>query len=145
MIKIVAIGLVCVAGVGAIAAATSMPASVPISSVAYPAVAGNKSDRLSLASVQDIQPRVEQLVKVNPIPSKPSSSTQMPQKVDRAIAPDFTPRHWHDPRDVRPGKPKPERAMKPSVGQTRLAEAQDCKTDGLGSLMRKLNLRPACT
>lgn len=150
MIKIVALGLICAAGVGAIAAATSKPASVPISSVVYPAVAGNKSDRLSLVSLQDIQPTVDQ-VAVDTAPAKPAAPTQPPQKeVAKAKAPDFIPRHWHDPHDTRASaiKLKPERSRSTSRNRpagTKVAEVQDCRADGLSSLMRKLSLQPVCS
>ncbi|WP_342736266.1 hypothetical protein [Bradyrhizobium sp. B117] len=149
MIKVVVLGLVCVAGVGAIAAATSKPASVPIPSVVYPAVAGNKSDRLSLVSIQDIQPTVDQAALVDTPPTEPPAPTQPPQKeVAKAKAPDFIPRHWHDPNDTRAGmkklRPEPARDTSRNGTSTKVAESQDCRKDGLGSLMSKLNLQPAC-
>lgn len=147
VIKVVVLGLVCVAGVGAIAAATSKPASVPIPSVVYPAVAGNKSDRLSLVSIQDIQPTVDQTSLVDKAP--PPAPSQPPKKeVAKAKAPEFIPRHWHDPNDTRASmkKLRPALARDPSRNGTsiKVAESPDCRTDGLGPLMRKLNLQPTC-
>lgn len=149
VIKVIGLGLICVAGVGAIAAATSQPAAVPIPSVVYPAVAGNKSDRLSLVSIQDIQPTVDQVALVNTPPSTPPAPTQRPQKeVAKAKAPDFIPRHWHDPADTRASvkklKPEPPRDASRKGTSTKVAASQDCRTDGLGPLMRKLNLQPTC-
>lgn len=150
MIKVIVLGFVCVAGVGAIAATTSKPASVPIPSVVYPAVAGNKSDRLSLVSIQDIQPTVDQVALVNTPPSMPPAPTQPPQKdVAKATAPDFIPRHWHDPADTRASmkkvKPEPPRDTSRKATSTKVAVSQDCRTDGLGPLMRKLSLQTACS
>lgn len=151
VIKVVVLGLVCVAGVGAIAAATSKSAPVPVSSVVYPTVAGTKSDRLSLASIQDIQPTVDQVALVDTTPTKPQSSVpppSTPKELAKTKAPDFIPRHWHDPNDTQASakklKPGPSRDASRKGTSTNVAESQDCRKDGLGSLMSKLNLQPTC-
>ena len=87
VIKVVVLGLVCVGGVGAIAAATSKPAAVTTLPVTYPVVAGNKSDRLLLASALDVQPTgkaelaflppLEPAVPVQPQPKDPRLQTSL--------------------------------------------------------------------
>ncbi|WP_143273877.1 hypothetical protein [Bradyrhizobium canariense] len=149
MIKVVVLGLICVGGVGAIAAATSKPAPVPTPPVVYPAVAGNKADRLSLVSMQDIQPTVKQVALAYTPPSDPPAPTQSPPKEAAKVkAPEFIPRHWHDPNDTRASakkmKTEPPRSTSLKGTSTKVAERQDCRTDGLGSLMRKLNFQSAC-
>lgn len=149
VIKIVVLGLVCVVGVGAIAAATSKSAPVPTPSIVYPAVAGNKADRLSLVTIQDIQPTVGQVALAYTPPSEPPAPAPLPPKeVAKAKAPEFIPRHWHDPNDTRASakklKSEPSRNTSGNSTSTKVAESQDCRTDGLGSLMRKLSLQPAC-
>ncbi|WP_177243465.1 hypothetical protein [Bradyrhizobium sp. Gha] len=149
MIKIVMLGL-CVGGVGAIAAATFKSAPMPMPPVTYPVVAGNKADRLSLVSVQDIQPTVEKgdLTLASP-PEPPIPAQSQLKKSAKAEAPEFIPRHWHDPNDTASAiKPKPERSRSAShkdLSTTKVAETQDCRTDGIGSLMRKLSLQPNCS
>lgn len=149
MIKIVVLGLVCVGGVGAIAAATSKSAPVPVPSVVYPAIAGTKADRLSLDSIQDIEPTVEQVALAYTPPSDPPAPTQpRPKEVAKSKGPEFIPRHWHDPNDTRASAKKTKAAPSKRISQkgsaTKLADAQNCRTDGIGSLMRRLNLQPAC-
>lgn len=149
VIKVVVLGLICVGGVGAIAAATSKSPPVPMTSITYPAVAGNKADRLSLVSMQDIQPRVEQVALAYTTPSEPPVPPQpKPREVAKTKAPEFIARHWHDPNNTRASakklKPEPSRSTSRSDSSAKVAASQDCRTDGIGSLMRRLNLQPAC-
>lgn len=150
MIKVVVLGLVCVGGVGAIAAATSKSARVPVTSITYPAVAGTKADRLSLVSIQDVQPTVEKVALASMPPSVPPASPQVqPKEVAKASAPGFIPRHWHDPDDTRVSATKPKPQLSKSTSKngsaTKLAEVQDCRADGVSSMLRKLNLQPTCS
>jgi len=151
VIRAVVLGLICVAGVGAIAAATSKPAAVPIPPITYPVVAGSKADRLSLVSAQDVQPTVGNAELAFVPPPEPSVPVQpQPKQLPKAKTPDFIPRHWHDPHDTRASaiKSKPERSRstpRNDLSTTKVAETQGCRMDGLGSLMRKLSLQPACT
>lgn len=149
MIKIVALGLICIGGVGAIAATaiTSSPVSTP--PVIYPTVAGNKADRLSRVSMLDIQPTAEKLALAYTAPPEPPTPAQpQPKEIAKTKALEFIPRHWHDPNGTRVSarKPKaePSKSNSRSGSSTKLAESQDCRTDGLGALIRKLNLQPAC-
>lgn len=148
VIKVVVFGLVCVGGIGAIAAAASKSAQVPTPSVVYPAVAGNKADRLSLVTIQDIQPRLEQVALAYTPPSEPPAPAQ-PKEVAKAKPLEFIPRHWHDPNDARLSarKPKaePPRTTSQNGSATKLADAQTCRADGVSSMLRKLNLQPACS
>lgn len=141
---VIVLGLVCVGGIGAIAAAASKSAPVPTASVVYPAVAGNKADRLSLVSIQDIQPTVEKVALVYTPPTEPPAPAPLPPKeVAKAKAPEFIPRHWHDPNASRANakklKPEPSRTTSRNGTSAKVGESQDCRTDGLGSLMRKLS------
>jgi len=150
VIKVVVLGLVCVGGVGAIAAATSKSAPVPTPSVVYPAVAGNKADRLSLVTIQDIQPAVEKVALASMTPAEPPASPQpQPKEAAKASAPGFIPRHWHDPNDTQASAKKPRSEPSRSISRngsaTKLAETQDCRADGVSSMLRKLNLQPACS
>ena len=148
MIKIVILGLVCVGGVGAIAAATSKSAPVSTPSVVYPTVAGPKADRLSL--VQDIQPTVKQAALTDTSSSEPQLPAQpIPKEVIKTKPPEFIPRHWHDPYHTQASakkmKPDPSRNASRKGTTTKVVELQDCRTDGVSSLMRKLSLQPACS
>jgi hypothetical protein len=147
VIKVVVLGLVCVGGIGAIAAAASKSAPAPTPSIAYPVVAGNKADRLSLVSMQDVQPTVEKVALAFTTPSEPPTSP--PKEVAKAKAPQFIARHWHDPNDTRVSarnpKSEPSRSTSRNGSATKLADAQECRVDGLSSMLRKLNLQPACS
>jgi type IV secretory pathway VirB10-like protein len=153
VIKVVVLGLVCVGGIGAIAAAASKSAPAPTPSIAYPVVAGNKADRLSLVSMQDVQPTVEKVAFAFTTPSElPTSPPPQPQpkEVAKAKAPQFIARHWHDPNDTRASarNPKSEPSRSTSrngLSGTKLADAQECRVDGLSAMLRKLNLQPACS
>lgn len=149
VIKVIVLGLVCVAGVGAIAAAASKSAPVPTASVVYPAVAGNKADRLSLVSIQDIQPTVEKVALVYTPPTEPPAPATPPQKeVAKAKVPEFIPRHWHDPNDSRANakklKSEPSSSTSHNSTTVKVAESQDCRADSVGSLLRKLSLASSC-
>jgi hypothetical protein len=150
VIKVVVLGLVCVGGIGAIAAAASKSASAPTPSIAYPAVAGNKADRLSRVSTQDVQPTVEKVALAFTTPSEPPTPPPLqPKEVSKAKAPQFIARHWHDPNDTRVSarNPKSEASRSTSrngLSVTKLADAQECRVDGLSSMLRKLNLQPGC-
>jgi hypothetical protein len=54
VIRAVALGVVCLAGLGAIAAAAKKSAPLPAPEVVMPVVAGNKADRLPLVVNQDM-------------------------------------------------------------------------------------------
>jgi hypothetical protein len=148
VIKVIVLGLVCVGGAGAIAAATSKSASVPTPSFVYPTAAGTKADRLSLVSIQDVQPTVEKVALESMPPSEPPAPPQ-PKELAKASAPGFIPRHWHDPNDTRASAKKPRsepsRSTSRNGSATTLAETQGCRADGVSSMLRKLNLQPACS
>jgi hypothetical protein len=142
VIKVVVVGLVCVGGAGAIAAATSKSAPVPTPSIVYPAVTGNKADRLSLISVQDIQPTVERVALPYTPPSEPRLPAQpQPKEMGKASAPAFIPRHWHDPNDTRVSaknpKADPTKSTSRNASATKLADAQR-----MPSRWRKLHAAP---
>lgn len=109
MIRIVAIGLICLAGVGAIAAAASRSTSIATSAVDYPIVARNKSDRLPMVSLKDIRLSAEKVsVSYTPPAETPLPAASQPRELAKPRAPDFVPRHWHDPNDTRAKGAKPK-------------------------------------
>ena len=157
MIKAVALGVVCLAGVGVIAAAAKRSPSPQPPELVFPVAAGNKADRLPINSNPETLSDAD---KVNALYAPPVQEGQVspPQPPPRPSkeevispsAPDFVPRHWHDPHDVKAkaGKPKTidtGQAKKLSPGASNeVAEARSCRSDGLDPLLRKLNLSPLC-
>jgi hypothetical protein len=134
---------------GALAAAGFKSAPV-LTSITFPAVAGNKADRLSLVSTQVIQKTVEKVVLASMPPSEPPTPPQpQPKEVDKASAPDFISRHWHDPNDTcvsaRKAKAESKKSTSRNASATKLADAQECRVDGVSSMLRKLNLQAACS
>jgi len=150
MIKVILLFLIFVGGIGAIAAA-SRSAPEPTSPLIYPVVTGNKADRMSLVSLQDLQPTLEKIDLTSAPASEPSIAARPQPKVPPNIkAPEFIPRHWHDPNDTRanaknPMWKRPSRTSRNNPATTTIAQTQECRSDGLSSLMRKLSLQPTCS
>ena len=149
MIKTIALGLACLAGIGAIAVAAKKPASAPAHELVFPTVAGNKSDRLQVSSNRDTPGEVE-LAYTPPAETPPVAGPQASEAA-KPQAPDFVPRHWHDPHDLKAKAAKPKasnaneaRKGSPTGTSNKVADARDCRTDGLDPLLRKLNLAPPC-
>lgn len=158
MIRTVALGVICLAGLGAITAAAKKPAPSPLpTEVVFPVVASNKADRLPVISNQEtlieadkvnavyVPPTEEQQVVSSQPPPPPAKEAVSPS------APDFVPRHWHDPHEVkaRPTKPTASvttRSKKRSADRPndQVRDIKDCRSDGLQPLLRKLNLTPPC-
>lgn len=100
MIRIVVLGVACLVGLGAIAAATKKSGPPPAADVVMPIVAGNKADRLPFtikmdmpaagerADVAYVQPGEEEQADLPP--SAPKQVALPPRRA-------FTHRHWHDP------------------------------------------------
>jgi len=96
--------VVCLAGVGAIAAAAKKSALPPAPEVVLPVVAGSKADRLPLVINQDTPTAAERVDVVYVQPSEQSRSDLPPPAPKQAAIPphrDITPRHWHDPHDLK--------------------------------------------
>jgi hypothetical protein len=167
VIKTVALGVVCLAGLGAIAAAAKKSTSAP-PEIIRPVVAGNKADRLSPPVNQDTAPLPAEKVEVAYVqPSEqgqtgrpPAAAEEVPvpaplpdtaPRLDTTSRPDTTRRQWHDPRHA---KARMERRSARSTKQAKMRPAEpppaqvsalkECRSDGLEPLLRRLNLSPPC-
>ena len=153
MIRTVALGFICLAGLGAIAAAAKK-STPPLPEVVMPVVSGNKTDRLPL-TIKEVKPTDAEKVDVVYVqPSEEGQASPLPP-VSKELAPtrhpDITSRHWHDRHHV---KAKTERRRASSTKQTKtrpvdpppaqISELKECRSDGLDPLLRKLNLSPPC-
>jgi hypothetical protein len=152
VIRTVALGVACLAGLGAIAAAAIK--SPPPPEVVMPVVASNKANRLPLILDQYTLADVE---KVDVVYVPPSEQVQAglppPASQERAGPPHhvIARRHWHDPHDVKVkaakrGTSSTKQAKKRSADQLpeRVSEVKQCRSDGLDPLLGKLNLAPPC-
>jgi hypothetical protein len=151
VIRTVALGFICLAGLGAIAAAAKK-STPPPREVVMPVVSGNKTDRLPLTIKED---RPTDAEKVDVVYVQPSEEGQAspPPPVSEEPAPirhaDITSRHWHDHvkakterRRAGSTKQTQTRSVDPSPAQ--ISELRECRSDGLDPLLRKLNLSPPC-
>jgi hypothetical protein len=153
MIRTVALGFICLAGLGAIAAAAKK-STPPPPEVVMPVVSGNKSDRLPLTIKEDKPTDAEKVDVVYVQPSEEGQATPAPPVSEEpapARHPEITSRHWHDRHHV---KANTERRRASSTTQTKtrsvdpspaqISELKECRSDGLDPLLRKLNLSPPC-
>jgi hypothetical protein len=155
VIRTVALGVVCLAGLGAIAAAakkSSPPPSPP--EVVMPVIAGSKADRLPLVISRDT-PTVAGTVDVEYATPSEQDQAPLPQSAPQESASlpyhDITPRRRHDQRHLKTRATKQQfrstqQTRKRSVDQPprHLGEVKECRSDGLDPLLRKLNLSPQC-
>ena len=151
MIRTVALGFICLAGLGAIAAAAMKSTPPPPPEVVMPVVSGNKTDRLPLIINEDKPTDAEKVDVVYVQPSQEGQASQ-PSRISEEAAPtrhpDITSRHWHDRHHVK-AKTEGRRA---STKQTppvdpppaQISELKECRSEGLDPLLRKLNLPPPC-
>jgi hypothetical protein len=151
VIRTVALGFICLAGLGAIAAAAKK-STPPLPEVVMPVVSGNKTDRLPL-TIKEVKPTDAEKVDVVYVqPSEEGQASPLPP-VSKELAPtrhpDITSRHWHDRHHV---KAKTEKRSASSTKQktpsdpspAQISELKECRSDGLDPLLRKLNLSPPC-
>jgi hypothetical protein len=152
VIRTVALGFICLAGLGAIAAAAKK-STPPLPEVVMPVVSGNKTDRLPL-TIKEVKPTDAEKVDVVYVqPSEEGQASPLPP-VSKEPAPtrnpDITSRHWHDRHHV---KAKTEKRSASSTKQktpsvdpspAQISELKECRSDGLDPLLRKLNLSPPC-
>jgi hypothetical protein len=154
VIRTVALGVVCLAGLGAIAAAAKRSAPPPSPEVVMPIVAGNKADRLPLTINQDTSTAAERVDVVYVQPSEQGQADLSPSKPKQAAIPPYrniTPRHWHDPQDVkakaannRANITKQSKKGAADKPPKQVSDIKPCRSDGLDPLLRKLNLSPPC-
>jgi hypothetical protein len=153
MIRTVALGVVCLAGLGAIAAAAKKSPPLP-PEVVMPLVGGNKADRLPLKNSRDT-PTETKKVDVVYVPPSEQSQAGLPPPAPEEVAglpdPVIAPRHWHDPHDLKVGAAKQKvgsvKQSKKASADSRpkqVSEVKQCRSDGLDQLLRKLNLAPRC-
>ena len=154
MIRTVALGIVCLTGLGALAAAGKRPPLLQPAEVVFPIVAGSKADRLPLiphlgtsSGVERVDvayvPPVEDVAPVEPVSAAKGSESTAPRIVSR---------RWHDPHDrkffegTKQGASKSKPPTKSSADRVtkRIADVKECRSDGLDPLLRKLNLSPQC-
>ena len=153
MIRTVALGFICLAGLGAIAAAAKK-STPPPPEVVMPVVSGNKTDRLPLTIKEDKPTDAEKVDVVYVQPSEEGQASPPPPVSEEPAPtrhPDVNSRHWHDRHHV---KAKTERRRTSSTKQTKtgsvdpspaqISELKECRSDGLDPLLRKLNLSPPC-
>jgi hypothetical protein len=104
VIRTVALGVVCLAGLGAIAAAAKKSPPPPPPEVVVPVVAGNKADRLPLKINQNTPIEAEK-VDVVYVPASEQNQAGLPPPTPKEVASPanrvITPRHWHDPHDLK--------------------------------------------
>ena len=151
MIRTIALGVACLAGLGAIAAAKKSP---PPPEVVMPVVAGNKADRLPLIMHQDTLTDAEKVDVVYVPPSEQGQAGLPPSASKKPASPPhyvIAPRHWHDPHDVKV-KAAEQKTISTKQSKKRSADGPPkqvsgvkvCRSDGLDPLLRKLNLSPPC-
>jgi hypothetical protein len=154
VIRAVALGLVCLAGLGAIAAAAKKSAPPPAPEVVMPVVAGNKADRLPLVASQDT-PTAAEAVDVVYVQRGEQGQADLPPPAPKqtAIPPQrgIIPRHWHDPHDLSAKVASKRASVTRQSGKDaadkppkQVSEVKRCRSDGLDPLLRKLNLSPPC-
>ncbi|OKO79039.1 hypothetical protein AC630_18085 [Bradyrhizobium sp. AS23.2] len=114
----------------------------------FPAVSGNKSDRLPIHT-EAIGPKVA-IEADKPAILTPQIAPPLAEpKADRKL-PEFIPRHWHDPTASK-NKIQNRGTADTKKSQTRpiekpkqVNEVKNCSSDGLAPLLRQLNLQPRC-
>jgi hypothetical protein len=152
--RTVALGVVCLAGLGAIAAAAKRPPPPQPAEVVFPMVSGEKADRLPLITHGDTQTEIEKVdvVYVPPVENIAPSNQSVPQKAANPPPPRLASRHWHDPHDRKFFEAKRQKASKSKPltknyadrAPKRVGDLKECRSDGLDPLLRKLNLSPHC-
>jgi len=151
VIRTVALGVVCLAGLGAIAAAAKKSPPPQPAEVVFPA--GNKADRLQLVIRRDTPTDAEKVdvVYVPSIEDLAPSNQSAPHKAASPPPPRLVSRHWHDPHDLKffeATKQKPSRSKPPKSSADRapkqVSDVKECHSDGLDPLLRKLKLSPPC-
>lgn len=155
MIRTVALGVVCLACLGAIAATAKKTPLPRPAEIVFPIATGNKADRLPINSNPETTTEVDKVnVVYTPlaeehqvIPPQPMPGPSKEEK--RASAPVFVPRHWHDPHDMKAkaarfSDTRNANRRSPIGMPNQVAEARSCRTEGLDGLLRKLNLSSSC-
>ncbi len=154
MIRTVALGFICLAGVGAIAAAAKKSTPPPPLEIVMPVVSGNKTDRLPLAIKEDKPTDAEKVDVVYVQPGQEgqaSPPSRISEEPAPARQPEINSRHVHDRHHVkakterrRAGSTKKTETQSVDPSPAQISELKECRSDGLDPLLRKLNLSPQC-
>jgi hypothetical protein len=150
VIKTVALGVVCLAGLGAITGAAKKSTPSPPPETVLPVLAGNKADRLPLIINRDTPAEVEKVNVVYVPPSEQGQTGLPPPASQKPASPPhhaITHRHRHELHHLAKRRVSTtKQAKKRSADQApkQVSEVKQCRSDGLDPLLRKLNLSPAC-
>ena len=161
MIRPIAVVILCLAGVGVIAAAAMKSASAPSAGIVFPVAAGNKADRLPI-SKKDIPAEADkaadaQEVVVAYTPPPEQTAVNSPQAAAEeaghaeeagrtdssgAIHQHDQPHHGSGAKAARHRTRRVEhaRAHTPDKPDKEAIDVKECPSDGLRPLLRRLNL-----
>ena len=156
MLRTVALGVICLAGLGAIAAAKkAVDPGVPIPSreLVMPITAGNKADRLPLAVKQQtlIIPDTVGISHPPPDEEQVAVANFRPEEAVKPQQTEIISRHRHEPHRnkaeqtrAKGSRNKPSPKSLNTEESTQVKQTIECRSDGLDPLLRKLNLSPPC-
>jgi hypothetical protein len=161
MIRILTLGIVCLTGIGGVTAVKNLPSRTPaaevvVGDVVYPVAVNTKADRLPVpvetspvvnksepeaptADLASKQPDV-----ANTQPPQEQSPPQIEDKpsIRKSISPPQRDRSAKRFRARRHAVSSRSQARAPASGQ--IEAARTCSSGGLDSVLRKLDLKPAC-
>jgi len=158
VMRSVAFGIVCLAGlcaiaaVGAIAAAAKKSIPVPSPELVFPVTAGIKSDRLPVSTTWETLTNVDTAqIAYAPLSESGQPTVQSPL-VETADPPhpDFASRHRHDTHDLeatprtRTNSMNRQKKRPPDGSSDHVSQTSDCHSDGLRPLLDRLKLSPPC-
>jgi hypothetical protein len=152
VIRTIALGVVCLAGLGVIAPAARKSLPQP-ADVAFPVASGDKTDRLPINGNPETLTYADKVnvAYVRPAEERPASPSLPRPLPVRQVTPDFIPRHWHDPHDRKSGAAQPtasvtNRLKRQSAERPteQVRDTKDCRSDGLQTFLRRLTLSAPC-
>jgi hypothetical protein len=154
MFRVIAFGVVCLAGLGAIGATAKRSAS-PLPEV-FPTVTGDKGDRLSFADGQDTLTSADRVdvAYVSPTDQSKLATIETGNRPKRRLARStIVPRHWHDPNAKTSAVVSPDQRIKiqepkksKNVDRAKTSvELRPCRLpEGFAGLLTALKLAPGC-
>jgi hypothetical protein len=156
VIRTVALGVFCLAGLGAIAVAKISSIGRPAAShdEAMHTTADNKADRLSIGVSQDTLTGADK-VSIVYIPlsdeNRPASTEVGRPEFSSQPSVKILARDRHGPNDVkgnsakvRSSSTKPSKKRSIEDRSTQVRQVKECRADVLGKLLRAMNLSAAC-
>ena len=152
MMRSVAFGIVCLAGLCAIAAAATKSIPVPSPELVFPVTAGIKFDRLPVSTTWEALTNVDTAQIAYAPLSEPGRPTVRPPLVEIAYPPhpDLASRHRHDTHDLeatprtRTNSMNRQKKRPPDSSSDHISQTSDCHADGLRPLLDRLKLSPPC-